>query len=42
MMTNLQSTILETERLTLRRFVMADLDDLFALYSDAQVRKYDV
>ena len=39
-MTNPQTIILETERLILRRLVMDDLDDLFALYSDAQVRKY--
>jgi ribosomal-protein-alanine N-acetyltransferase len=39
-MTNPQTTILDTERLLLRRLVMDDLDDLFALYSDAQVRKY--
>ena len=39
-MPNLRTTILETDRLILRRLVMDDLDDLFALYSDAQVRKY--
>lgn len=33
-------TILETKRLLLRRLVMEDLDDLFALYSDPEVRKY--
>ena len=32
--------ILETKRLLLRRLVMGDLDDLFALYSDKEVRKY--
>ena len=32
--------ILETNRLTLRRLIMDDMDDLFALYSDPQVRKY--
>lgn len=32
--------ILETERLLLRRFVPDDLDDLFALYSDPEVRRY--
>jgi len=39
-MTNDQTTILETKRLMLRRLIMNDLDDLFALYSDPQVRKY--
>ena len=33
-------TVLETSRLILRRLVMEDLDDLFALYSDPEVRKY--
>jgi ribosomal-protein-alanine N-acetyltransferase len=32
--------ILETERLLLRHLVMADLDDLYKLYSDKEVRKY--
>ena len=32
--------ILETKRLTLRHQVMDDLDDLFALYSDPEIRKY--
>ncbi len=32
--------ILETKRLLLRRLVMDDLDDLFVLYSDKEVRKY--
>ena len=32
--------ILETKRLLLRRLVPDDLDDLFALYSDKEVRKY--
>jgi RimJ/RimL family protein N-acetyltransferase len=39
-MTNPRTPILETKRLILRRLIMDDLDDLFALYSDAQVRKY--
>ena len=32
--------ILETERLLLRRLLPEDLDDLFALYSDPEIRKY--
>ncbi|MFN8413959.1 MAG: GNAT family N-acetyltransferase [Anaerolineales bacterium] len=32
--------ILETERLLLRRLVMEDLDELFSLYSDPEIRKY--
>ena len=32
--------ILETERLTLRRLVMDDLDELFALYGDPEIRRY--
>ncbi len=32
--------ILETERLLLRRLVMDDLDALYKLYSDPEVRKY--
>jgi len=32
--------VLETERLTLRRLTMDDLDDLFALYHSPDVRKY--
>lgn len=32
--------ILETERLILRHFLPSDLDDLFVLYSDPQVRFY--
>lgn len=39
-MTDSHITILETKRLLLRRLVMDDLDDLFALYSDPEVRKY--
>lgn len=34
------NVILETDRLLLRRLVMEDLDDLFALYSDPEIRKY--
>lgn len=32
--------ILETERLILRHLVMEDLDELFILYSDPEIRKY--
>lgn len=32
--------ILETDRLVLRRLVPSDLDNLYALYSDPQVRRY--
>jgi [ribosomal protein S5]-alanine N-acetyltransferase len=32
--------ILETERLILRRFVLEDLDDLFELYRDEEIRRY--
>ncbi len=32
--------ILETSRLVLRRLVPDDLDNLFALYSDPEIRKY--
>jgi ribosomal-protein-alanine N-acetyltransferase len=32
--------ILETTRLILRHLVMDDLDELFALYSDPEIRKY--
>lgn len=32
--------ILETERLLLRRLLPGDLDDLFALYRDPEVRRY--
>ncbi|HEX6291522.1 MAG TPA: GNAT family N-acetyltransferase [Herpetosiphonaceae bacterium] len=35
-----QVTILETERLILRRLTMDDLDALFALYRDPEIRKY--
>jgi ribosomal-protein-alanine N-acetyltransferase len=32
--------ILETERLTFRRLLPSDLDSLFALYSDPEIRRY--
>lgn len=32
--------ILETDRLVLRRMVAKDLDDLFKLYSDPEIRRY--
>lgn len=32
--------ILETERLLMRRLVPADLHDLYALYSDPEIRRY--
>ena len=32
--------ILDTNRLILRRLVLADLDGLFALYSDPEIRRY--
>jgi RimJ/RimL family protein N-acetyltransferase len=32
--------ILETKRLLFRRLEMGDLDDLFALYQDAEIRRY--
>ena len=34
------ATILETNRLVLRHLVMDDLDELFALYSDPEIRRY--
>lgn len=34
------ATILETNRLLLRHLVMDDLNNLFALYSDPEIRKY--
>jgi ribosomal-protein-alanine N-acetyltransferase len=40
MMTDLQTTILETKRLLLRRLTMDDLDALSTLYRDPEVRKY--
>ena len=39
-MAELYHTILETKRLILRRLVMGDLDDLYALYSDPEIRRY--
>ncbi len=37
-MTNSSTTVIETERLILRRLTMDDLDALFALYRDPEVR----
>ena len=34
------AVILETERLVLRHLVMDDLDELFVLYQDPEIRKY--
>jgi ribosomal-protein-alanine N-acetyltransferase len=34
------SKVLETDRLLLRHFQLTDLDDLAAIYGDAQVRQY--
>jgi ribosomal-protein-alanine N-acetyltransferase len=39
-MSDQQTTIIETERLILRPLTMDDLDDLFALYRDPEVRRY--
>ncbi|MBE7471715.1 MAG: GNAT family N-acetyltransferase [Anaerolineae bacterium] len=39
-MTDLQTNILETERLSLRRLTPDDLDALFALYRDPEIRRY--
>jgi RimJ/RimL family protein N-acetyltransferase len=39
-MTSPYTTILETPRLILRRQVIEDLDDLWALYCDPQITKY--
>jgi RimJ/RimL family protein N-acetyltransferase len=39
-MTDLPAKVLETKRLILRRLTLDDLDALFALYSDPEVRKY--
>jgi ribosomal-protein-alanine N-acetyltransferase len=39
-MTDPHTTILETERLILRKLTLDDLDALFALYRDPQIRKY--
>ena len=35
-----EANVIETERLTLRRLTMDDLDALAAIYADADVRKY--
>lgn len=35
-----QTKILETKRLILRRLIMDDLDALFALYRDPEIRRY--
>ena len=34
------ATILETQRLLLRHLTMNDLDELFALYQDLEIRRY--
>lgn len=39
-MTILPTKILETERLLLRRLIPTDLDALFALYRDPEIRRY--
>jgi len=39
-MTDLQTKVLETKRLILRRLTIDDLEALFALYRDPEVRKY--
>ncbi len=39
-MADISRKVLETERLILRRLTMDDLDALFALYSDPEVRRY--
>ena len=39
-MTDLPLKILETQRLLLRRLTLDDLDALFALYRDPEIRKY--
>ena len=36
----MQTTTLETKRLIQRRLVMADLDALFALYRDPEIRRF--
>jgi [ribosomal protein S5]-alanine N-acetyltransferase len=33
-------TIIETDRLLMRRLVASDLDDLYALYRDPEIRRY--
>ena len=39
-MTNFQTYILETKRLLFRRLILDDVDALFALYSDKEIRQY--
>lgn len=39
-MTASQTFILETKRLILRRLIMDDLNSLFALYSEPEIRRY--
>lgn len=39
-MTEPYTVILETKRLRLRRLIIEDLDDLFALYRDPEIRRY--
>jgi ribosomal-protein-alanine N-acetyltransferase len=39
-MPDLQTTILETKRLLFRRLIPDDLDALFRLYRDAEIRQY--
>ena len=39
-MTKPNTIILETERLILRRLIPSDLDELFALYRDPEIRRY--
>lgn len=39
-MTDPQAAVLETERLLLRRLTLDDLDALYALYRDPEVRRY--
>lgn len=39
-MTDSQTTVLETKRLLLRQLTMDDLDALFVLYRDPDVREY--
>jgi ribosomal-protein-alanine N-acetyltransferase len=39
-MPDLQTTILETKRLLFRRLIPDDLDALFRLYSDEEIRQY--
>ncbi len=39
-MTNSSTTVIETERLILRRLTMDDLDALYALYRDPEVRTF--